>query len=164
MSSAHCSCLPLTELGVNYIPSGNKQKDTKTHKFLHPALLACLSPHANTEKSSLHILASSCHPNKMHTLLWMQACDPGKKPRSHSLAQWGAEMVLNFFLQTLSVTIPYLRFVPLRAAETFCSSECSAPGLTFPGEGADPEAQAPACSHPVVPSTLWVQIWTWNPA
>lgn len=51
MSSAHCNCLPLAGSGVNYVPSGNKQKDTKMHKFLHPALLAFLSPQANTEEN-----------------------------------------------------------------------------------------------------------------
>lgn len=81
-----------------------------------------------------------------------------RNPGNHSLGQKRAEMVLNLFLQTLSVTVPCFRpvFVPLRAAGAFCRSVSavggSAPGLTFPGEGADPEAQAPcpgsACLHP----------------
>lgn len=44
MSSAHCSCLPLAELRVNYIPSGNKWKDTK--KCTNFSTLPCWHPSA----------------------------------------------------------------------------------------------------------------------
>lgn len=82
MSSAHCNCLPLAELGVNYVPSGSKQKkDTKMHKFLHPALLASLGPHGNTEKNQPSTsLQGPAIPTKC-------TCDPGKKPRNQSLGQ-----------------------------------------------------------------------------
>lgn len=123
------------------------------HKFLHPALLASLGPHGNTEKNQPSTsLQGPAIPTKC-------TCDPGKKPRNQSLGQWRAEMVLNLFLQTLSVTIPYLRlFVPLRAAGTICSSECCGELCSrahFPRGSADPEAQAPAWALPLpIPSWL----------
>lgn len=44
MSSAHCNCLPLAELGVNYVPSGSKQK--KTQKCTNFSTLPCWHPSA----------------------------------------------------------------------------------------------------------------------
>lgn len=154
MSSAHCNCLPLAELGVNYVPSGSKQK--KTQKCTNFSTLPCWHP------SALMVTQRKTSPPHPCKVLPSQQNAPvilEKKPRNQSLGQWRAEMVLNLFLQTLSVTIPYLRlFVPLRAAGTICSSECCGELCSrahFPRGCADPEAQAPAWALPLpIPSWL----------
>lgn len=160
MSSAHCNCLPLAELGVNYAPSGSKQKKTKMHKFLHPALLASLSPHGNTEKNQPSTsLQGPANPTKCTSC---SGCRPVILEKTHGISPWVNEEQRWFWISFCRPSVsPFpisgslFLWEQLEQSAALSAVVSSAPGLTFPGEGADPEAQAPAWALPLpIPSWL----------